>query len=82
MILTTREQAINFCIYAMTYDDAMRRMYEAWDDNRDSETLEPLIEELDDAVCRVFGTYTFKVPDREHVVLTAIDSHDKAENRR
>ena len=82
MILTTREQAINFCIYAMTYDEAMRRMYESWDDNRYSETLEPLIEELDDAVCRVFGTYTFEAPDLEHVVLTAIGSHEKAENRR
>lgn len=82
MILTTREQAINFCIYAMTYDDAMRRMYEAWDDNRYSETLEPFVEELKDTVCRVFGTYTFEHDMLDHVVLTAIDSHDKAENRR
>ncbi len=54
MILTTREQAINFCIYAMTYDDAMRRMWETWDDDRNSETLEPFVEELKDAVSRVF----------------------------
>lgn len=82
MILTTREQAINFCIYAMTYDEAIRRMWEAWDDSRDSETLEPFVEELKDAVSRVFGTYTFEHDMLDHVALMAIDSHDKAENRR
>jgi|TARA_R100000482_G_scaffold121691_1_gene68182 hypothetical protein len=81
MILSTREQAINFCIYAMTHDDSMRRMWEAWDDGRNSETLEPFVEELRDAVCRVFGTYTFEHDMLEHVVLMAIQHHDEAENR-
>jgi len=81
MILTASQQAHNFCIYAMTYDDAMRRMWEAWDDDRNSETLEPFVEELKDAVRRIFGAYTFEGPDLDQVVLTAIDSHDKAENR-
>jgi len=82
MILTTREQAINFCIYAMTHDDAMRRMWETWDDDRNSETLEPFVEELKDAVSRVFGTYTFEHDMLDHVVLMAIQHHDEAENRR
>jgi len=81
MILTTSQQAHNFCIYSMIHDDAMRSMWETWDDDRNSETLEPFVAELKDAVSRVFGAYTFKGPDLDQVALTAIDSHDKAENR-
>jgi len=81
MILTTREQAINFCIYAMSHDDAMRRMWEAWDDDRNTETLEPFVEELKDAVSQVFGTYTFEHDMLDHVALMAVNHHDAAQNR-
>lgn len=81
MILTTREQAINFCIYAMTHDDAMRGLWETWDDDRNWQTFEPFFEELKDAVSRVFGTYTFEHDMLDHVALTAVNNHDAAQNR-
>jgi len=67
MILSTREQAINFGIYAIETD---RRL--------DDLNHDALIGELMHSIRLVFGGYTFETCDLEHIAEVAVQHYNEA----
>ena len=67
MILTTREQALNFCIYAIETDRSLDGLNE-----------DALVGELMHGMRMVFGGYTFETDDLWRIADTAIQHWNEA----
>lgn len=66
MILTTKQQANNFAIYAMETDPRLEGLNE-----------EALVGELMHQIRMVFGGYTFTTEELEHIAEVAIKFYDE-----
>jgi len=67
MILTTKQQANNFAIYALETD--------SWFNNLNNEAL---VGELMQSIRLVFGRETFTSEELEHIAEAAIKGYDEA----
>ena len=67
MILSTREQAINFGIYAIETDRRLDDLNHA-----------ALIGELMHSIRMVFGGYTFETDDLWHIAEVAVQHYNEA----
>ena len=68
MILTTREQAINFGIYAIENDRVLEGLHH-----------DALIGELMHSIRLVFGGYTFEADDLWAIAEVAVQHYNEAE---